>query len=128
MAPQEASMAKRNTASQSLKSTAGAFLLALGLLILSANLDGIAACMSAFAGISVPQEPGIFPALTLAALHAAQTYAFDHARFLSSLLRILVSFWPMILILAGGLLLHDVFRFSLFGRGADADSAAAGER
>ncbi len=121
-------MATRNTASRSLKSIAGAFLLGVGLLILSANLDEIGACMSAFAGISAPQEAAAFPALTLAALHAAQTYAFDHARFLSSLLRILVSFWPMILILAGGLLLHDVFRFSLFGRGADADSAAAGER
>jgi hypothetical protein len=128
MAPQEASMATRNTASRSLKSTAGAFLLVLGMVILSANLDGIAACMSAFAGISVPQEPGIFPALGLAALHAAQTYAFDHARFLSSLLRILVSFWPVILILAGVLLLRDVFRVSFLGRGADAGSAAAGER
>jgi len=74
----------------------GAFLLALGLVILSANLDAIAACISSFAGISAPEGPEIFPALGLAALHAAQTYTFDHARFLSSLLRILVSFWPVI--------------------------------
>ncbi len=120
-------MATRNTASRTLKSIAGAFLLAIGLLILSANLEGIAACVSSFASISAPQEPGIFPALTLAALHAAQTYAFDHARFLSSLLRILVSFWPMILILAGVLLLRDVFRASFLGR-ADAGSGATGRR
>lgn len=120
-------MATRNTASRSLKSTAGAFLLALGLLILSANLDGIAACVSGFAGISAHQAPEVFPALSLAALHAAQTYAFDHARFLSSLLRILVSFWPMILILAGVLLLRDVFRASFLGR-ADASSGATGTR
>jgi hypothetical protein len=120
-------MAARNTASQSLKSIAGAFLLALGLLILSANLDGIAACTSSFAGISAPQEPGVFPALSLAALHAAQTYTFDHGRFLSSLLRILVSFWPMILILAGVLLLRDLFRASFLGR-ADAGSGATDGR
>jgi len=118
-------MATRNTASRSLKSIGGAVLLALGLVILSANLDGIAACASNFAGISTPQEPEIFPALGLAALHAAQTYAFDHARFLSSLLRMLVSFWPVILILAGVLLLRDVFRASFLGRGADTGSAAA---
>jgi hypothetical protein len=122
-------MATRNTASRSLKSTAGAFLLALGLLILSANLDGIAACGSSFAGFSTPQEPAIFPALGLAALHAAQTYTFDHARFLSSLLRILVSFWPMVLILAGVLLLRDPFRTSFLGRAdAGAGSGAMGRR
>jgi ascorbate-specific PTS system EIIC-type component UlaA len=127
MTPQEASMATRNTAPRSLKSIAGAFLLALGLLILSANLDEIGACMSAYAGISAPQEPVAFPALSLAALHAAQTYAFDHARFLPSLLRILVSFWPMILILVGVLLLRDPFRASFLGR-ADAGSGAMGRR
>jgi hypothetical protein len=121
-------MATRNTASRSLKSIAGAFFLALGLLILSANLDGIAACITGFAGISVPQEPGIFTALGLAALHAVQTFAFDHEQFLSSLLRILVSFWPVILILAGVWLLRDVFRLFFFGRSADAGCAAAGER
>jgi len=125
---QEASMATRNTASRSLKSTAGAFLLALGLVILSANLDAIAACISSFAGISAPEAPEIFPALGLAALHAAQTYTFDHARFLSSLLQILVSFWPVILILTGVLLLRDIFRASFLGPGADAGPAAAGER
>jgi len=125
---QEASMATRNTASRSLKSIAGAFLLALGLVILSANLDGIAACASAFAGASAPQAPEVFTALGLAALHAAQTYAFDHARFSSSLQQILVSFWPVILILAGVLLLRDVFRASFLGRGGDVSPAAAGER
>jgi hypothetical protein len=120
-------MATRNTASRSLKSSAGAFLLALGLVILSANLDGFAACVSSFAGAPAPQEPGIFPVLSLAALHAAQAYTFDHARFFSSLLRILVSFWPVILILAGVLLLRDVFRVSFLGRSAGASLTATGD-
>jgi hypothetical protein len=120
-------MATRDTASLSLKSTAGAFLLVLGMVILSANLDAIAACMAGFAGISVPQESSILTALALAALHVTQTYAFDHGQFLSSLLRILVSFWPAILILAGVWLLRDVFRVSFLGRGADVGPTAAGE-
>jgi len=126
--PQEASMATRNTASRSLKSIAGAVLLALGLVILSAKLDGIADCMSSFAGISAHQAPGIFPVLGLAALHAAQTYAFDHARFLSSLLQILVSFWPLILIIIGAVLLRDAFWRRFPAHKAGAGSSAMGDR
>jgi hypothetical protein len=35
---------------------------------------------------------------------------FDHTGFLSGVLQFLVSFWPLILILAGALLLGDAFR------------------
>ncbi len=128
MALLEASMADRRATSQSLKSIAGASFIALGLVVLFANLDGVAASLSNCAGILIHETVGILPALGLAALHAAQTYVFDHAAFLSSLLQILVSFWPVILILAGALLLRDVFRSSFAGRGAHAGSAASGER
>src|SRR5258707_5647381 len=121
-------MAGRRATSQSLKSIAGASFIALGLVVLLANLDGVAASLSNCAGILIHETVGILPALGLAALHAAQTYVFDHAAFLSSLLQILVSFWPVILILAGALLLRDVFRSSFPGRGAHAGSAASGER
>jgi len=40
----------------------------------------------------------------------------------------LVSFWPVILILIGALLLRDVFRGSFLGRGAYTGSAAIGKR
>lgn len=119
-------MATRNAASRSLKSTAGALLLALGLVILSAKLDAIAACISGFAGISVPNEPGIVTALGLAALHAAQTYAFDPARFLSGLLSILVSFWPLLLVVVGATMLLRAFKGRSPARVAA--SLAAGER
>src|SRR5882757_5164864 len=128
MALLEASMADRRATSQSLKSIAGASFIALGLVILFTNLDGVAASLSNCAGILVHETVGILPALGLAALHAAQTYVFDHAGFLPSLLQILVSFWPVILILIGALLLRDVFRGSYLGRGAHAGSAAIGER
>src|SRR6266436_4599966 len=113
-------MADRRATSQSLKSIAGASFIALGLVILFTNLDGVAASLSYCVGI--------LPALGLAALHAAQTYVFDDAGFLPSLLQILVSFWPVILILIGALLLRDVFRGSFSRQGAHAGSTAIGER
>jgi len=119
-------MADRRATSQSLKSIAGASLIAFGLVILFANLDGVAASLSNCARVYVHEAVGILPALGLAALHAAQSYAFGHAGFLSSLLQILVSFWPVILILAGALLLRDVFRGSFSKQGADRGSAATG--
>ncbi len=121
-------MADRRATSQSIKSIAGASSIALGLVILFANLDGAAASLSNCAGICAHEAMGVLPALGLAALHAAQTYAFDHAGFLSSLLHILISFWPVILIVAGVLLLRDVFRGSFLGQGAHTGSAATGER
>lgn len=109
-------MADRRATSQNLKSIAGASFLALGFVMLFANLDGVAASLCNVAGIPVHEAPGILPALGLAALHAAQSYAFDHQGFLSSLLQILVSFWPVILILLGALLLREVFLGSVSGR------------
>src|SRR5438445_630201 len=117
MAHQEASMADRRATSQSIKSIAGASFFALVLIMLLSKIDRVAASLSSFAGNSAHETLGILPALGLAALHAAQTYAFDPAGFLSSLLQILVSFWPVILIFAGALLLRDVFRGSFLGRG-----------
>jgi hypothetical protein len=109
-------MAERRATSQNLKSIAGASLLAVGFVVLLANLDGVAASLCNVAGIPVHEAPGILPALGLAALHAAQSYAFDHQGFLSGVLQILVSFWPVILILVGALLLREVFRGSFSGR------------
>jgi len=63
MALQEAKMAARQASSQSLKSIAGATFLALGLVILLANLDSLTAPMSNFAGSSAHEALGILPAL-----------------------------------------------------------------
>jgi hypothetical protein len=101
-------MTARTTASRSLKSIAGATACALGFLLLLANLDGLAAQIGQT--VAAPSEtPGILPALGLAGLHALQSYAFDHARFSSSLLQILVSFWPLLLVIAGTMLLRNSF-------------------
>lgn len=94
-------MAARKASLQSLKSIAGAVLLAFGLAILFANLDEVAATVNNFAGISAHEGLEVFPALGLAGLHALQAYTFNPDGFISALLQILISFWPLVLIFAG---------------------------
>ena len=103
-------MAAHQTTPRSLTSIAGALLLAFGFLILLSNLDAAGARIANAAGTSGGHLLEMLPVLVLALLHGLQAYVFDHAGFLSGLLQFLVSFWPLILILAGALLLRDVFR------------------
>jgi hypothetical protein len=120
-------MAARRTSSRSLKSISGASIFALGLFLLFVNLDGSAAQISYAVG--APAEAlGILPALGLAALHALQAYTFDHAGFLSSLLQILVSFWPLLLIVAGAILLRPLVRGESGPQSLSAESPATSAR
>ena len=51
----------------------------------------------------------MLPSGVLAASQAAQAYALDHQGFLQGLLQILGSFWPLLLVIAGTILLRDAF-------------------
>jgi len=104
-------------------SIAGAFLLAAGFLMLFSNLDAAATRIAYTTGNTVLET---LPSLILAILHGLQAYVFDHAGFLSGVLQFLVSFWPLILILAGALLLRDVFRegFPAYKPGAGSSDAS----
>jgi hypothetical protein len=108
LALQEDNMAARQTSSRTLKSIAGAGIFALGLLLLFVNLDGVAAQISYAVGAPA-QAPQILPAIGLMGLHALQAYTFDHAGFLPTLVQMLVSFWPVILIAIGAALLRGSF-------------------
>jgi len=101
-------MTTRRTFSRSLKPTLGAAIFALGLLLLFVNLDGAAAQITSMLG-TPERTPGLLATLGLAGLNAVQAYTFNHDAFLSALRQILVSFWPLMLILAGAGLLRDVF-------------------
>jgi hypothetical protein len=120
-------MANRQTSSKGLRSVLGAALFALGLVILFGNLDALEASVSRILG--GPESSGMeaLPALILATTHAVQAYAFDHQGFLSVLEQILVSFWPLILVISGVALL----RGALLGQFTKAEhrgtSGAAGE-
>jgi hypothetical protein len=118
-------MAAQQTTPRSLTSIAGAFLLAVGFLILFSNLDAAATQLTYATGNAGARALETLPALALALLHGLQVYAFDHAGFLSGVLRFLISFWPLILILAGVLLLRDAFRgrFQAYKPGTGTSSA-----
>jgi hypothetical protein len=112
-------MAKRQTASKSLHAVAGAILVSFGLLLLFANLDEVAAQI----GNSFSSAAGSFGAvieLGLAGLRAVQAYFFDQATFQAGLHAILVSFWPVILVIIGATLLQNAiahrFGTAKFGR------------
>ena len=122
-------MTAKQASPRSLKSIAGAILLALGFLVFFVNLDAVAAQISGAAGLSTSPEPDALPALILGTLHAVQSYVFDHAGFLSGLYQqILVSFWPLILILIGGVLLRDALRGQFADYKAAAGVSAIGDR
>jgi len=100
-------MATRQASFRSLKSIMGAGVFAIGLLLLFINLDAVAAEVSSML-CTRAEAPGMLAALGLAGLHALQAYTFNHDGFLSSLLQILISFWPLLLIVAGAILLRPL--------------------
>jgi hypothetical protein len=101
-------MAKQMTSSRGLKAIVGATLLALGLLLFFVNLDGVASRLGSSFTSPADSSVTLFE-LGLAGLRAAQSYFFDHASFLGGLQQILVSFWPLVLVIIGITLLGQLF-------------------
>jgi hypothetical protein len=122
--PREASMANQQTSSKGLRSVLGAVLFAMGFVMLFGNLDALEASVSRILGGAESNGMGALPALVLATSHAVQAYAFDHQGFLSVLEQILVSFWPLILVVIGATLLRNV----LGNHQSDDQAAAASEQ
>jgi hypothetical protein len=120
-------MAAHKTSSRSLNAVAGVALVAIGLFLLFANLDVAAAPVTRALG--VPSEnPEVLRALGLAALHAVQSYTFNHDGFLSSLRQLLISFWPVSIVLSGFVLLRSAQANRLLQDGAGTESGSAGAR
>jgi hypothetical protein len=99
-------MAKRQTSSKSFHAVAGALLLSLGLLMLFANLDEVATHISNSLS-STPGALGAVVEIGLAGMRAVETYLFDQAAFQAGLRWILVSLWPLILVMIGATLLQN---------------------
>ena len=102
-------MKTQRTSLKALKSTLGAAIFALGLLLLFVNLDGAADQVGSMLGTRQGAS-GLLATIGLAGLHAVQAYTFNHEAFLSGLLQILVSFWPLLLVIAGAMLLRNSFQ------------------
>ena len=99
-------MAKPMISFKNLYTVAGAILFSFGLTLLTANLDGVAVQASSW----LPPAPGSLGAafeIGLASLRAVQAYLFDPSTFQAGFLLILVSLWPLILVIIGAILLHD---------------------
>lgn len=99
-------MATRQTSFRNTKAIVGSLLLSIGLFLSLANLDAVAARASN----SFTPPAGLLGTaleIALAALRAAQAYLFEPSSFHSALQQILLSFWPLILVIIGAALLRN---------------------
>ena len=102
-------MAGRRTFFRSFKSIAGAALLVLGTFILYENLAGTVTRLSHVLA-NGSEALGVLPAVVLAVSQPVQAYAADHQRFFQDALQhLLVSSWPLVLVIFGTVLSRDTF-------------------
>jgi hypothetical protein len=99
-------MAKTQTSSKNLNAVAGAVLFSFGLTMLTADLDAVAVQANTWFN-ATPGAGGTAIEVGLAGLRALQAYFFDPSAFQAGFLSILVSLWPLILVIIGAILLHD---------------------
>ena len=94
-------MASQHTTSPSLISIVTATLVALPLVILFEKLDGPAARLTNLLGLAARETLELLPPFVPAAWQALQTYAFDQRPFSPCAVQMLVSFWPLLHVMAG---------------------------
>jgi hypothetical protein len=102
-------MTRQHKTSESIRAIAAGALVGLGLHILSGNLDTAGDQLRHLLGNPRGDALGVLPSIVLASSQAAQAYALDHHGFLQCFLRMLLSFWPLLLVVVGTVLLWDVF-------------------
>lgn len=103
-------MARERGRSERVRSIAGGALIGLGLHILFANLDSVAAYLRHLSGPTAGEALGVLPSVALATSQVVQAYALDHQGFLLGVLRMSVSFWPLLLVIVGTMCLRDAVR------------------
>jgi hypothetical protein len=100
-------MTRQHNTSENIKSIAGGILVGLGLHILAGNLAGDVARLRHLLGIPAGEALGVLPSVALAASHAARAYALDQQKFWDGLLQMVASFWPLLLVIVGTILLRN---------------------
>ena len=105
----------------------GLLLLAAGLVALAAQVNPVAGQLWDRVGASADDLGGLVPAAILTVNHAAQAWAFDRANLLSTLRVILLSCWPVILVITGVVLLRKAFSGITAARQTAMRSSAEGD-
>jgi hypothetical protein len=99
-------MARQGRIFRNLRSVVGMGLIGFGIFMLGGNLSDACGQWSRLVGISADAAQ-TFGELTVAGLAAAQvwrSYVFDRRELLLGVCRILISFWPFLLVIAGAVL------------------------
>ena len=96
----------QKTSSRTMKAILGVALAAVGLLLFLVNLDNATADWSRPLASRAESLGAVFE-LGLAGLRATQAYFFDHPSFQSGLHQVLLSFWPLLLVIFGAALLQS---------------------
>jgi hypothetical protein len=102
-------MANKKSANRKLYSILGVLLLGMGLTILLAQIDIAASHLADRVRVSGSEAVGTVPAAIMTTLRAAQALAFDRANVLSAVREMLLSCWPVILVIVGAALLRNAF-------------------
>ena len=103
-------MTRQLTLSRGPKSIARTALVGLGLLILFGSVDGAAAQLSCPLGNTAGEALGVLPSVVLAtASQAFQACVINQPEFLQGLFQMLVSFWLLLFVIVGALLLRAAF-------------------
>src|SRR5271154_654695 len=105
-------MARQYRVLQRLKLIAGVGLIGLGLFVLCGNLADAAGRLSRLVGVRAEwgQAFGGLMAVGLTVLRVWQCYVFDRRELVLGVCRILISFWPMCLVIAGAVLTETASR------------------
>ena len=119
-------MTTKRTGPSRLFSVLGITLLVIGLTILLGQLDIAAAHLADRVGITGGELSAGVPGLLPAAVRAAQAWVFDRPNVLSALREMLLSCWPVILLILGAALLRGAFN-GLSHLRQNGPSAAQGE-
>ena len=105
----------------------GIVLVGIGLTVLFAQVDTAATLLAERVGIGTGEMGGILPAMLVTTLHAAQAWVFDRANLLSAVRGMLLSCWPVILVIVGASLMRKVFNGIVPKRGAAVPAPTEGE-
>lgn len=110
-------MAVNHTFFERAKSASGAALVMIGMFILYQHLTLAANHLSHLLCNNHGDTPGALPAVLMAALCVVQAYAADHHGVLQVVVKQMwISFWPLLLVMAGTILSRGAFSDSSSGQ------------